>query len=277
MAARARKPPCRTAEAVRQGRRRARRRRTRGPMTLFAIPFPAIDPVLVEVGPLAIRWYALAYIVGIFLGWWYAKTLVRNQAIWGPAGSPMKPSDIDDFVVWCAVGIILGGRVGYVLFYDFPRFAENPLEIFAALARRHVVPRRLPRHRAGDGDLRAGPEDPDLVADRRHRALGHLRPVPRPPRQLHQWRALRPRHRRALGHGLSRRRPRAAPPEPALRGAARRHRALHRAPHPHQPPRQAPAAGLRLGRLRRRLRRRRAPSSSSSASPTSRSATSPAA
>ena len=43
-------------------------------MTLFAIPFPAIDPVLIEVGPLAIRWYALAYIVGIFLGWWYAKT-----------------------------------------------------------------------------------------------------------------------------------------------------------------------------------------------------------
>ncbi len=100
-------------------------------MTLFAIPFPAVDPVLVEIGPLAIRWYALAYIVGIFLGWWYAKTLVRNQALWGPGGPPMKPSDIDDFVVWCAVGIILGGRVGYVLFYDFPRFAANPLEIFA--------------------------------------------------------------------------------------------------------------------------------------------------
>jgi phosphatidylglycerol:prolipoprotein diacylglycerol transferase len=100
-------------------------------MTLFAIPFPIVDPVLIEIGPIAIRWYALAYIVGIFLGWWYAKTLVRNQAIWGPAGSPMKPSDIDDFVVWCAVGIILGGRVGYVLFYDLPRFLENPLEIFA--------------------------------------------------------------------------------------------------------------------------------------------------
>ena len=100
-------------------------------MTLFAIPFPAVDPVLVEIGPVAIRWYALSYIVGIFLGWWYARTLVRNQAIWGPQGSPMKPADIDDFVVWCAVGIILGGRVGYVLFYDFPRFVENPLEIFA--------------------------------------------------------------------------------------------------------------------------------------------------
>ncbi|MCB1500688.1 MAG: prolipoprotein diacylglyceryl transferase [Bauldia sp.] len=100
-------------------------------MTLFAIPFPTIDPVLVEVGPFAIRWYALAYIVGIFLGWWYAKRLVRNPSIWGPAGSPMTPADIDDFVVWCAVGIILGGRIGYVLFYDFPLFAANPAEIFA--------------------------------------------------------------------------------------------------------------------------------------------------
>ena len=100
-------------------------------MTLFAIPFPAIDPVLIELGPVVIRWYALAYIVGIFLGWWYAKSLVRNVAIWGPAGPPMKPADIDDFVVWCAVGIILGGRVGYVLFYDLPRFLENPLEVFA--------------------------------------------------------------------------------------------------------------------------------------------------
>ena len=47
-------------------------------MTLFVLPFPAIDPVLIEIGPLAIRWYALAYIVGIFLGWWYAKRLVAQ-------------------------------------------------------------------------------------------------------------------------------------------------------------------------------------------------------
>jgi len=100
-------------------------------MPLFAVPFPAIDPVLIAIGPFQLRWYALAYIVGIFLGWWYAKRLVGDQKLWGPAGSPMKPADIDDFVVWCALGIILGGRVGYVLFYDLPHFAENPLEIFA--------------------------------------------------------------------------------------------------------------------------------------------------
>ncbi|MBN9009704.1 MAG: prolipoprotein diacylglyceryl transferase, partial [Rhizobiales bacterium] len=56
----------------------------------FVIPFPTIDPVLVEVGPIAIRWYALAYIAGIFCGWWYAKRLVANPLLWGRAGAPMK-------------------------------------------------------------------------------------------------------------------------------------------------------------------------------------------
>jgi phosphatidylglycerol:prolipoprotein diacylglycerol transferase len=100
-------------------------------MTLLTLPFPAIDPVMIEIGPFAVRWYALAYIAGIFVGWWYAKRLVANRQLWMPAEPPLKPADIDDFVVWAAIGIILGGRVGYVLFYDLPRFAENPLEIFA--------------------------------------------------------------------------------------------------------------------------------------------------
>lgn len=100
-------------------------------MPLFALPFPAIDPVLIRIGPLAIHWYALAYIGGIFLGWWYARRLVANQSLWGTAGSPMKPLDIDDFVVWAAIGIVVGGRVGYVLFYDLPVFLANPVEIIA--------------------------------------------------------------------------------------------------------------------------------------------------
>jgi phosphatidylglycerol:prolipoprotein diacylglycerol transferase len=100
-------------------------------MTFFAIPFPTIDPVLIEIGPFAIRWYALSYIAGIFVGWWYAKRLVANERLWAPAGAPLKPADIDDLVVWATLGIILGGRTGYVLFYDLPRFMENPLEIFA--------------------------------------------------------------------------------------------------------------------------------------------------
>jgi phosphatidylglycerol:prolipoprotein diacylglycerol transferase len=100
-------------------------------LPLLAIPFPNIDPVLLSIGPFHIRWYALSYIVGIFIGWWWARRLAGNAKLWGPKGAPLKPVDIDDFVVWATLGIIVGGRVGYVLFYDLPRFLENPLSIFA--------------------------------------------------------------------------------------------------------------------------------------------------
>ena len=100
-------------------------------MPLLAIPFPAIDPTLIQVGPFAIRWYALSYIVGIFLAWWYAKRLAGNPRLWGPAGAPMSGADIDDFVVWAALGVVGGGRLGYVLFYDLPAYLQNPLDIFA--------------------------------------------------------------------------------------------------------------------------------------------------
>jgi phosphatidylglycerol:prolipoprotein diacylglycerol transferase len=98
-------------------------------MPLLAIPFPAFDPVLVSFGPIAIRWYALAYIVGILLGWLYARTLIKTESLWaGPA--PLTVEDFDDFVLWVTLGIILGGRIGYVLFYNLPYFIENPLEVF---------------------------------------------------------------------------------------------------------------------------------------------------
>ncbi len=90
----------------------------------FVIAFPSIDPVLVEVGPFAIRWYALAYIAGILLGWRYARALMA-----GKTGKP-TPTDIDDFIIWLTFGIILGGRLGYVLFYKFEYYTASPLEIF---------------------------------------------------------------------------------------------------------------------------------------------------
>ncbi|HSP49549.1 MAG TPA: prolipoprotein diacylglyceryl transferase [Pseudolabrys sp.] len=102
-------------------------------MPLFVIPFPAFDPVLVHLGPFAIRWYALAYIVGILLGWVYARALIRSQRLWGGNSSknlaPMTVLDFDDFVLWVTLGIILGGRIGYVLFYNLPHFAAHPVEI----------------------------------------------------------------------------------------------------------------------------------------------------
>lgn len=97
---------------------------------LNVLPFPAINPVLIEIGPFAIRWYALAYIVGILFGWWYARRLVSNARLWGPAGAPMRVVDLDDFVVWATIGIIVGGRLGYVLFYDLGKFLAAPLTIF---------------------------------------------------------------------------------------------------------------------------------------------------
>jgi phosphatidylglycerol---prolipoprotein diacylglyceryl transferase len=98
-------------------------------MVLPVLPFPAVNPVLVHIGPLAVRWYALAYIVGIIAGWFYARALIAAQPLWG-GPAPLTVTDYDDFIVWITLGIILGGRTGYVLFYNLPYFAANPLKIF---------------------------------------------------------------------------------------------------------------------------------------------------
>jgi phosphatidylglycerol:prolipoprotein diacylglycerol transferase len=97
-------------------------------MPLFAVPFPALDPVLISLGPFAIRWYALAYILGILLGWLYARAIIANDRLWG-GRAPMTVADYDDFILWVTFGIILGGRIGYVLFYNPAHFASHPLEI----------------------------------------------------------------------------------------------------------------------------------------------------
>jgi len=100
-------------------------------LPLTALPFPAIDPVIIQIGPLAVHWYGLGYVVGILFAWWYAKRLVTTKHLWANGVPPMKPTDLDDFVIWAAVGVVLGGRLGYVLFYDLPRYLANPLDIFA--------------------------------------------------------------------------------------------------------------------------------------------------
>jgi phosphatidylglycerol:prolipoprotein diacylglycerol transferase len=97
-------------------------------MPVSALLFPDFDPVLISIGPLAIRWYALAYIFGILLGWLYARLLIRNSGLWG-GKAPMKVEDFDDYIVWVTLGIILGGRIGYVLFYNPAHFAAHPVEI----------------------------------------------------------------------------------------------------------------------------------------------------
>jgi len=81
-----------------------------------------------------VRWYALSYIAGILLGWLYARALIRNTRYWGGNSSKnlaaLTVVEFDDFVLWVTLGIILGGRAGYVLFYNLPYFAAHPLEIF---------------------------------------------------------------------------------------------------------------------------------------------------
>jgi phosphatidylglycerol:prolipoprotein diacylglycerol transferase len=112
--------------------------------TVFVLPFPAIDPVLISVGPFAVRWYALAYIAGLLIGWWVVarladRTPVPTDAVGNTAAeagaedSPRRLTRalVDDFLLWATLGVILGGRIAYVAFYNPVHYASHPLEILA--------------------------------------------------------------------------------------------------------------------------------------------------
>jgi phosphatidylglycerol:prolipoprotein diacylglycerol transferase len=92
---------------------------------IFSIPFPIIDPVIVNFGPIAIRWYSLAYIAGLILGW----QLLRRLVLQSPKISELE--EVDDFLVWATLGVIFGGRLGYVIFYNLTTYISNPLSILA--------------------------------------------------------------------------------------------------------------------------------------------------
>ncbi|MFI4998776.1 MAG: prolipoprotein diacylglyceryl transferase [Reyranellales bacterium] len=98
-------------------------------MTPLLIPYPQIDPVLVQLGPFAIRWYALAYIAGLVLGWRIMRRVcLQPPAMPFPDGTDAA-NKIDDFLLWAALGVIVGGRLGYVLFYKPLEFLSHPLQI----------------------------------------------------------------------------------------------------------------------------------------------------
>jgi len=90
---------------------------------LLVLPFPDIDPIAVALGPLAIRWYSLAYIVGLIGAWRYCRRLAERPP------NAIDPDQFDDFLLWATLGVVLGGRLGYVLFYKPAFFLANPLEI----------------------------------------------------------------------------------------------------------------------------------------------------
>lgn len=91
----------------------------------MAIDFPSIDPVIFSVGPLAVRWYSLSYIAGILIGWGYV-----NQIIVRYTWSPFTKKHTDDLIVWMIIGIVLGGRLGYTLFYNMLYYIDHPSQIF---------------------------------------------------------------------------------------------------------------------------------------------------
>ena len=98
-------------------------------LELAAIPFPTFDPVAIHIGPLAIRWYALAYVAGLLLAVAYAKWILRQDRFFAPGRPPMTPQALDDYMLWAMLGVVLGGRIGYVLFYAPAYFLTHPLDI----------------------------------------------------------------------------------------------------------------------------------------------------
>ena len=97
--------------------------------TPAVLPFPPVDPVLFEIGPFALRWYALAYIAGLVFASWYMKRLVSTPRLWGKVKPSMTVPQVDDFFLWSVLGVVAGGRLGYVLFYKPLDYLAAPWEI----------------------------------------------------------------------------------------------------------------------------------------------------
>lgn len=97
------------------------------------MPFPNIDPIAFAIGPFAVRWYALGYLFGVGLGAAYGYLLLANTRLWHKGQPPFPAKDIWDFAFWTMLAIVIGGRVGYVLFYNLPYYLANPLEMLNTL------------------------------------------------------------------------------------------------------------------------------------------------
>ena len=94
------------------------------PYTRPMLPYPKINPIAVQLGPLKVHWYGLMYLLGFSLAWWLGRLRARRP------GAVMTPLQVDDLLFYGALGVVLGGRIGYMLFYDLPVFLHNPLNLF---------------------------------------------------------------------------------------------------------------------------------------------------
>ncbi len=238
------------------------------PMTPACI-FPNFDPVAVHLGPLSIRWYALAYITGLVLGWRLMRRLAQEAPV------VATPVQVDDFLTWATLGVVLGGRLGYVLFYQPGQYLAHPASILA------VWQGGMSFHGGVLGVVvalliftRREPHSPARLR-RPARRLRADRARARADREFHQRRALGPPGARlaALGDDLSQCRSRAPPSERDLPGDPGRPRAVHRALRAVAGAGAAGALRLAHRRVPDRLRASPASSASSSASPTPSSAT----
>ena len=97
---------------------------------LAAIPFPPLNPIAFQIGPFAVHWYALAYVVGLLFATWYMKSLVTFPKLWGATRPTLTTEQVDDLFLWFLIGVIGGGRLGYVLLYKPMFYLSHPLEIF---------------------------------------------------------------------------------------------------------------------------------------------------
>ena len=194
-------------------------------MTALAVlTYPNIDPVAIELGPLSIKWYGIAYMTGLILGWLYIRRLITTPKLWYGGKAPFTLERVDDLLLYITAGVIIGGRLGQVLLYDPDFYFSNPAEIVKVwkggmsfhgaliatgllillFARHYKVSRQI-----GDGPLlRCGTD----------------RPLLRPYCELHQLGALGPRDDRRDRHGVPERRTGPTSPQSALRSGTRRPR-----------------------------------------------------
>ena len=173
---------------------------------LALLTYPNINPVAIEFGPISIKWYGLAYMAGLLLGWLYIRRLISTPKLWQADKPPLTLDRVDDLLLYITGAVIIGGRLGQVLLYDPEFYFANPAEIVkvwkggmsfhgALIASGLLIllfaPHLQGLRQIGDGPLLRRCTDRHLL---------------RPHRELHQLRALGPRHRRRGRHGIPERR-----------------------------------------------------------------------
>lgn len=102
---------------------------TWGPMLPLAIPYPNIDPVALSLGPFQVKWYGLAYVAGLLIGWLLIKRMLADSRLWRDGRPPFQPVVADDLFLWVALGVVLGGRLGHVLLYEPGQYLSDPIQI----------------------------------------------------------------------------------------------------------------------------------------------------